>query len=109
MARNGSSFSYSGFSWSPYSETCRAFPAIATASPYFGLPIHQCVAQYPLTRFGFYPPGVPTAVDANVTFLDVEYRGIHVTVYDGAGLTATATFPSLRLVYRAYGEKPSPP
>ena len=45
----------------------------------------------------------------NVTFVDVEFQGLRVTVYDGAGHTATATYPPLRLVYRAYGEKPNPP
>jgi hypothetical protein len=112
MSRSATSFSYfyyAGFGWTPYSETCLAFPPIATASPYFGPPVKSCGPSYPLLRFGIYPPGVPSAIDVNVTFLDVEYRDIHATVYDGRGLKATATFPPLRLIYRAYGEKRSPP
>jgi hypothetical protein len=110
MGRNGTLFSFSEFGWTPYaSGGCTAFPAIAAASPYFGRPVKSCGAQYPLSRFGIYPPGVPAAIDVNLTFLDVEYRGIHVTVYDAAGLKATTTFPPLRLVYRTYNEKRSPP
>ena len=110
MARNGTMFTFSDFGWTPYgSAGCAAFPAIGSASPYFGKPVKECGASYPLARFGIYPPGVPSAIDVNVTFLDVEYRGIHVTIYDGAGHQATTTFPSLRLIYRAYREKRSPP
>ena len=107
MYRNGSSFTFSGFS-AYYYDPCRAFPMIATASPFFGVPTRSC-GPSSLSRFGVYPPGVPSAVDVNVTFVDVEFQGLHVTVYDGAGHTATATFPNLRLVHRAFGEKPSPP
>lgn len=107
MYRNGSSFTFTGFSGFYY-DPCRAFPQIATASQYFGVPTVQC-GPSSLSRFGVYPPAIPSAVDVNVTFADVEYQGLRVTVYDGAGHTATATYPPLRLVYRAYGEKPSPP
>jgi len=107
MNRNGSSFTFTGFP-GYYYDPCRAFPMISTASPYFGVPTRPC-GPGTLSRFGVYPPAVPSAVDVNVTFVDVEYQGLHVTVYDGAGHTATATFPPLRLIYRAYGEKPSPP
>jgi hypothetical protein len=109
MFRNGSSFTYTGFPYGFYYETCGAFPAFATASPYFGQPTRPCNGGNPLTRFGVYPPAIPAPVDVNVTFVDVEYQGLRVTVYDGAGQTATTTFPTLRLIYRAYGEKPSPP
>jgi hypothetical protein len=107
MFRNGSSFTFSGFS-AYYYDPCRAFPLISTASPYFGVPTRPC-GPGTLSRFGVYPPAVPSALDVNVTFLDVEFQGLHVTVYDGAGHAATATFPPLRLIHRAYGEKPNPP
>ena len=107
MYRNGSSFTFMGFG-GYYYDACRAFPLIATASPYFGVPTRPCGPQS-LSRFGVYPPAIPSAVDVNVTFVDVEFQGLHVTVYDGAGHTATATFPPLRLIHRAYGEKPNPP
>ena len=109
MYQNGSSFRYSGFYSTPYAEPCIAFPAIATASPSFGVPTKQCGSYTALSRFGIYPPALSPARNVNVTFLDVEYRGIRVTVYDATGLTATTTFPPLRLVYRSYGEKQSPP
>jgi len=108
MFRNGSSFTFMGFGGYYYYDGCRAFPMIATASPYFGVPTRLCGPQT-LSRFGVYPPAIPAPVDVNVTFVDVEFQGLHVTVYDGAGHTATATFPPLRLIHRAYGEKPSPP
>jgi hypothetical protein len=109
MFRNGSLFTFTGFGGTYYYyDPCRAFPLFTTASPHFGVPTRSCGPQT-LSRFGVYPPAVPAPVDVNVTFVDVEYQGLHVTVYDGAGHTATATFPPLRLVYRAYGEKPSPP
>ena len=107
MSRNGSSFTFTGFA-GYYYDACRAFPTFVTASPYFGVPTRPCGPQT-LSRFGVYPPAIPAPVDVNVTFVDVEYRGLRVTVYDGAGHAATATYPPLRLVYRAYGEKPSPP
>jgi hypothetical protein len=109
MFRNGSSFTYTGFPYGYYFETCGAFPVFATASPYFGLPTKQCNGAFALSRFGVYPPAIPAPVDVNVTFVDIEYQGLRATVYDGAGQTATATFPPLRLIYRAYGEKSSPP
>ena len=107
MSRNGSSFTFTGFA-GYYYDACRAFPLIATASPYFGVPTRPC-GPPSLSRFGVYPPAIPAPVDVNVTFVDVEFQGLRVTVYDGAGHTATATYPPLRLVYRAYGEKPNPP
>jgi hypothetical protein len=107
MDREGSMFTYHSFSWSPYSDG-QAFPNIALASPYFGTPVNSCGPQYPLSRFGIYPPGVPAAFDVNVTFAEIEYQGISATVYDGAGHTATTSFPPLRLIYRMYGERRNP-
>ena len=109
MFRSGSSFTFLGFNYGFYYESCVAFPQFAAASQYFGVPTRQCGPSGMLSRFGVYPPAIPAPVDVNVTFVDVEYQGLRVTVYDGAGQTATTTFPPLRLVYRAYGEKPSPP
>jgi hypothetical protein len=100
-------FAYGFFSWNPYYPECSGFPRIDKSSPYFGVPT-KCGSGEQLLRFGIYPPAVPTVIDVNVTYLDVEYRGLRATVYDAAGESATATFPPLRLVYRSYRETSAP-
>ena len=90
---------------------CSALPRIELASPYFGPPVAPCGPQLyeVFSRFGIYPPAVPTAYDVSVTYLDVEYRGIRAVVYDAAGASATANFPNLRLIYMTAGERQAPP
>lgn len=51
------------------------------------------------------PPAVPTVTNVFLTYLDAEFIGISVTVYDKVGASATTTFPNLRVVYVTIMEK----
>ena len=98
---------FAGYGGAP----CSALPRIDLASPYFGTPVAPCGPQLyeVFSRFGIYPPAVPTAYDVSVTYLDVEYRGLRAVVYDAAGASATASFPNLRVIYMTNGERLAPP
>jgi hypothetical protein len=82
-----------------------AFPRIDLANASFGVPLARChQVGISLLRFGAYPPAVPVAIEVSVTRAAVEYRGIHATVYDAAGASASTSFPPLRLLYVAFAE-----
>jgi hypothetical protein len=82
-----------------------AFPRIDLANASFGIPLARChQVGMSLLRFGVYPPAVPVAIEVSLTRMDVEYRGIHATVYDAAGASASTSFPPLRLVHAALVE-----
>jgi hypothetical protein len=82
-----------------------AFPRIDLTNASFGLPLARChQVGISLLRFGVYPPAVPVAIEVSVTRMTVEYRGIHATVYDAAGASASTSFPPLRLLYGALVE-----
>jgi hypothetical protein len=55
--------------------------------------------------FGLYPPSVPQGIDVFLTYADVEYRDIAVTVYDKVGAKAAVTFPNLKIKYTTWEEK----
>lgn len=55
------------------------------------------------------PPAVPIRRTAILTYADVEYRGITVTVYDKVGATATTTFPDVRIVFTSPEERTAAP
>jgi hypothetical protein len=79
-----------------------AFPRIDLANASFGIPLAGCYQLgISLLRFGVYPPAVPVAIEVSLTRMEVEYRGIHATVYDAAGASASTSFPPLRLLYAA--------
>jgi hypothetical protein len=48
-------------------------------------------------------------VDIFITSVEVEFRGISATVYDGAGASTVATFPSIHLVFTSREEKAAAP
>lgn len=95
----------SGFEQFP----CPTFPNISEASSTFSRP-SKCVG-FGIDYFHFVinPPAPDTAIDVFVTYVDVEYAGISVTVYDAAGASATTTFPNLRIVYTTEQEKLNAP
>jgi hypothetical protein len=45
------------------------------------------------------PPATATPTDVFLTFVEVEYLGITVTVFDKVGESASTTFPDLRVAY----------
>ena len=51
------------------------------------------------------PPAAPATTSVFLTYLDVEFIGISVTVYDKVGANASITFPDLRVVYTTAEEK----
>lgn len=51
------------------------------------------------------PPVTPSDTIAVVSFVDVHYQGISVTVYDKVGASATTTFPDVHLRFTTQEEK----
>jgi hypothetical protein len=51
------------------------------------------------------PPAAASPTDVFLTYVDVEFIGISVTVYDSAGTSAKTTFPNLRVVFTTTEEK----
>jgi hypothetical protein len=94
----------------PYAE-CLAFPSIQTASPYFlqGQISGICYIDGGILSFQIAPPAVPSNRNLYVTAIDVEYSGISVTVYDGAGASVSAKLPGLRIIYTTAPEKTAAP
>ena len=108
-ASSGGYFSLSPFSVYDYSYYCRAFSGFASLSQYFAQVTSGCTfsgSYYAL--FLFDPPTAPP-VEVFITSIEVEFRGISVTVYDAAGASAVATFPPIRLVYTSREEKAAAP
>lgn len=55
------------------------------------------------------PPATASRRTAIVTYVDVEYHGISVTVYDDFGASVSTSFPDWRVVYTTVEEKASAP
>jgi hypothetical protein len=51
------------------------------------------------------PPAVPQTKTIIVTYMDVVYNGMKVTVYDKVGASAVATYPSFHVVYTTSKER----
>ncbi|HET9940687.1 MAG TPA: hypothetical protein VFR25_06270 [Candidatus Eisenbacteria bacterium] len=45
------------------------------------------------------PPGVPQVTTIVVTYMDVVYNGLKITVYDKVGASAVATVPAFHVVF----------
>jgi len=95
---------YSGF---PF-----GVPEIDQASEAIG-PGAGCASGPPswLDRVTLFPPAVASPTPVFVTYMDVEFIGMSVTVYDKVGAKATATFlvPLGRsVVRRGGGRRPEP-
>ncbi len=89
---------------------CPAFPRFDTASSFF-IPgsISGCYYDGGLLSFQIVPPAVLSTRNLFITYADVEYSAISATVYDGAGASATAKFPKLRLIYTTIDERGAAP
>lgn len=58
-----------------------------------------------LSTLVVYPPAIAAPRVIFITYVDIEYTGISATVYDSGGLSATTTFPNLRLIYTGDEER----
>jgi hypothetical protein len=47
------------------------------------------------------PPAVPARLNAIISYADVRFHGISVTVHDATGASASSSFPDWRIVYRS--------
>ncbi len=57
--------------------------------------------------FYVLPPAVPSQRVASISYIQLEYYGIKVTVYDKVGASASATYPTLKLTLKIPDE-PTP-
>jgi hypothetical protein len=64
----------------------------------FGSP-SGCASGPPSWLDWYYllPPAAPAPTSIFLTFIDLEFIGVSVTIYDAAGESATTTFPNLRM------------
>ncbi len=75
-----------------------------------GPPVKCCTCgPVSLEHFGVYPPAVPSPEDILITYVEFEFRGISITAYDAGALSATTTFPDLRLIYAMTEEQNAAP
>lgn len=76
------------------------------ALPMFGRP-SGCATGPPgwLDWFVLLPPAASEPTDVFLTYIDQEFIGVTVTVYDSSGASAKATFPNLRVVFTTSEEK----
>jgi len=99
------------FQASSFGGTSSGFPDLIEASPV--LEEWQGGCYYGSTGIlgpiVVLPPAVLTQRTAILTYADVEYRGITVTVYDKVGATATTSFPDLRIVFPSPEERAAAP
>ena len=109
----GGYYSIGGFIFPPAFVTtppvCSALPHLETGSEFFGPLVGSTCFPLPFYAVGVYPPAVASPRNIFITYADIEYKGISVTVYDAAGASATATFPDLRLVYQTAEERQATP
>lgn len=80
-------------------------PSIDVVSAALGQPSGCATGGGYLDWITLNPPAVPLTLNVFVTFLDVEFRGTSVIVYDAAGDSATTTYPDLRIVYTTAEEQ----
>jgi hypothetical protein len=57
--------------------------------------------------FYVLPPAVPDRREASVSYAQMEYYGVKVTVYDTAGASASASYPTLRVTLKV-PQEPTP-
>lgn len=55
--------------------------------------------------FTVVPPAVPSPKTVAITYVDLEFRGVTVTLYDKVGATAVASYPDLRIVFTTAEER----
>lgn len=85
-------------------------PDLAGEFAVFGFP-DGCAAGPPswIDWFDILPPAVPSTTSVFLTYIDLDYMGITVTVYDAAGESATTSFSDLRKTSITSEEEATPP
>jgi hypothetical protein len=60
-----------------------------------------CSTSQPIVDGPFYanPPAVPSRTVIVITYVDLEFRGVKVTLYDKVGATAVVHYPDIRIVF----------
>ncbi|HTK68207.1 MAG TPA: hypothetical protein VL857_00265, partial [Candidatus Eisenbacteria bacterium] len=48
--------------------------------------------------YNLIPPAVPSPKTVAITYVDLEFQGVKVTLYDKVGATAVANYPDIRIV-----------
>jgi hypothetical protein len=59
--------------------------------------------------FTVVPPAVPSPKTVGITYVDLEFRGVTVTLYDKVGATAIASYPDIRIVFTTPEERTALP
>jgi len=74
-------------------------PSLEQVSDAFGT-YYGCISGggY-LDQYTLQPPAVASPTTAFVTYMEAQFIGVSVTVYDKVGATATTSFPDLRVAY----------
>lgn len=57
--------------------------------------------------FYVLPPAVPVRREAGISYAQMDYYGVKITVYDTAGASVSASYPTLRLTIKV-PEEPTP-
>lgn len=95
-----------------FDSVCTAFPGIQGSTSALGLRLTGCgtrpFGSY-LAHWSLQPPAAIPPRNIFVTYVDVTYIGVSVTVYDGAGDSAGAAFPDLRIIYTTDEERHTKP
>jgi hypothetical protein len=79
------------------------FPDIVDASPVLEPWNGGCTSAGAYDVYGpFYvlPPAAPSRREAAISYAQLEYYGIKLTVYDKVGASASVTYPTLRITFK---------
>lgn len=83
-------------------------PNIIDASPVLERWNGGCGGDYAVIGpFYVLPPAVPVRREASISYMQLEYYGVKVTVYDTVGASVSASYPTLRLAVKVPTE-PTP-
>ncbi len=88
------------------------FPNLLAASTLLESWNGGCYNAPPYWVFGpivVLPPVVPSKLTAIISYADVRYHGISVTVHDATGASASSSFPDWRIVFTSPEEKAAAP
>ena len=95
-----------------FDSVCTAFPGIQGSTDAVGMRLTGCYTR-PfgtwLAHWSLQPPAVVSASNIFITYLDVSYLGVTVTVYDGAGNSTSTVLPDLRIIYTTDEERYTEP
>ncbi len=84
------------------------FPDIMGASPVLARWNGGCGGDYEVYGpFYVLPPAVPVRRVASISYAELEFHGVKVTVYDKVGASASAAYPMLKLTLKVPDE-PTP-